>query len=100
MIVRVLTLVFLLLLKLRFPANKSVVAIICKRHGVDAVKRLRKLEKLHFKIRTNETDLGFSKMCHQEGLTPKFLNFKLVNSSSKHSGTYKQCQSMLLKAEI
>ena len=36
-------------------------------------------------------------MCHQEGLTSKFRNFKLANSSLKH---YKQCQSMLLKEEI
>ena len=32
---------------------------------------------------------------HQEGFTPKFLNFKLLNSL-----IYKQCQSMLLKEEI
>ena len=39
-------------------------------------------------------------MCHQDGLTPKFLNFKLANSSLKHSRTYKQCQLRLLKEEI
>ena len=37
--------------------------------------------------------------CHQEGLTTKFLNFKLASSSLKHSRTYKQCQ-LLLKEEI
>ena len=100
MIVTVLALVFLFLLKLRFPANKSVTEIIRKRYGVDAVKRLRKFEKLDFKIRKNEADLQFLQMCHQDGLTPKFLNFKLANSSLKHSRTYKQCQSMLLKEEI
>ena len=42
----------------------------------------------------------FLQMCHQDGLTPKFLNFKLANSSLKHSKTYKQCQSMLFKEEI
>ena len=100
MIVRVLALVFLFLLKLRFPANKSVAEIICKRYGVDAVKRLRKFEKLDFKIRKNEADLEFLQMCHQDGLTPKFLNFKLANSSLKHSKTCKQYQLMLLKEEI
>ena len=39
-------------------------------------------------------------MCYQDGLTPKFLNFKLANSSLKHSRTYKQCQLMLLKENI
>ena len=51
-------------------------------------------EKLDFKIRKNEADLQFLQSCHQEGLTPKFLNFKLASSSLKHSRTYKQCQLM------
>ena len=100
MIVRVFSLVFLFLLKLRFPTNKSVAEIIRKRYGSDAVKWLRKFEKLDFKIRKNEADLQFLQSCHQEGLTPKFLNFKLASSSLKHSRTYKQCQLMLLKEEI
>ena len=57
MIVRVLALVFLFLLKLRFPANKSVVEIIRKRYGSEAVKWLRKFENLDFKIRKNEANL-------------------------------------------
>ena len=73
-IVRVLAQVFLFLLKLRFPTNKSVAEIICKRYGVDTVKGLRKFEKLDFKIRKNEAGLEFLQMCHQDGLTPKFLN--------------------------
>ena len=51
MIVRVLALVFLFLLKLRFPANKSVADIIRKIYGSEAVKWLCKFEKLGFKIR-------------------------------------------------
>ena len=81
MIVRVLVLVFLFLLKLRFPANKLVAEIICKRYGADAVKPLRKFEKVDFKTWKNEVDLEFLQMCRQEDLTPEFLNFKLVNSS-------------------
>ena len=61
MIVRVLALVFLFLLKLRFPANKSVAEIIRKRYGSDTVKWLCKFEKLDFKIRKNEANLQFSK---------------------------------------
>ena len=100
LIVRVWVLVFLFLLKLRFPANKSVAEIIRKRYGSDTVKWLCKFEKLDFKIRKNEANLQFLQSCHQEGLTPKFLDFKLANSSLKHSRTYKQCQLMLLKEEI
>ena len=100
MIVRVLALIFLFLLKLRISANKLVAEIIHKRYGSEAVKRFRKFEKLDFKIRKNEADFQFLQSCHQEGLTPKFLNFKLANSSLKHSRTCKQHQSMLLKEEI
>ena len=100
MIVRVLAMVFLFLLKLRFPGNKSVEEIIRKRYGSEAVKWLRKFEKLDFKIRKNEANLQFLQSCHHEGLTPKFLNFELANSSLKHSRTCKQCQLMLLKEEI
>ena len=87
-------------MKLKFSANKSVAEIIRKRYGSEAVKWLRKFEKLDFKIRENESDLQVFQSCHQERLTPKLLNFKLANSSLKHSRTYKQCQLMLLKEEI
>ena len=81
-------LVFLFLLELRFPANKSVAEIIHKIYGSEAVKWLYKFEKLDFKIWKKEANLQFLQSCHQEGLTPKFLNFKLANSSLKHSRTY------------
>ena len=84
-------LTFWFLLKLRFPSNKLVTEIIRKIYNAEAVKRLRKFEKFDFKIRKNEADLKFLQTCHQEGLTPKFLNFKLANSDLKHSRT---CQSM------
>ena len=87
MIIRVLALTFLFLLKLRFPSNKLVTEIIRKRYNAEAVKRLRKFEKLDFKIRKNEADLEFLQMCRPERLTPKFFNFKLANSSLKYSRT-------------
>ena len=93
-------LVFLFLLTLRFPANKSVAEIIRKRYGTDAAKWLRKFENFDFKILKKEADLQFWQSCHQEGLTPKFLDFKLPSSSLTHSRIYKQCHLMLLKEEI
>ena len=65
---KILALVFLFLLKLRFPANKSVAEILRKRYGTNAVKWFRKFEKLDFKIRKNEADGRFLQSCHQEGL--------------------------------
>ena len=88
MIVKVLTLVFLFLIRLRFPSKKSIAEIICKRYGSDTVKQLEKLEKLDYKVRKNNF------------ITPKFLNFKLANRYLRYSNSYKQCQSLLLKEEI
>ena len=61
-------------MKLRFPANNSV----------DVVKRLRKIQRLDFKIWKNEADLEFLRMCDRDRLTSEFFDFKLANSSFKH----------------
>ena len=100
MIVKVLTLVFLFLIRLRFPSKKSIAEIIRKRYGSDTVKQLRRFEKLDYKVRKNQGDLEFLKLCQENGLTPKFLNFKLENRNLRYSNSYKQCQSLLLKEEI
>ena len=76
--------VLIYLLKLRFPANKSVAKIICKRYGVDAVKGFGRFERLDFKI-LKKSRFGVFVMWH--GLTPKFLNCKLANSSFKNLRT-------------
>ena len=40
------------------------------------------------------------RLCQENGSTPKFLNFKLVNSNLCYSNSCKQCQSLLLKEKI
>ena len=87
MIVKVLTLVFLFLIRLRFPSRKSIAEII------------RKVYK-DYKVCKNRGDLEFLKLCQENGLTPKFLNFKIANRNLRYSYSYKQCQSLLLKEEI
>ena len=71
-----------------------------KRYGSDTVKQLRKFEKLDYKVCKNQGDLEFLKLCQENGLTSKFLNFKLANRNLRYSYSYKQCQSLLLKEEI
>ena len=46
MFMRVAALVFLFLIRLRFPHSKSVAEVIRKRYGQNTVKKLRKLEKI------------------------------------------------------
>ena len=99
MIVKVLTLAFLFLIRLRFPSSKSIAEIICKRYENETVKQLWKFGKLDYKVRKNHGDLEFLKLCQENDSTPKFLNFKLANRNLHYSNSYKQCQSLLLNEE-
>ena len=59
MIIRVLSLVFLFIVRLRFPSDKSVASVMRSRYNVEIAKQIRRFEKLDFKIRKNEGDLDF-----------------------------------------
>ena len=83
MIVKVLTLVFLFLIRLRFPSKKSITEIMHKRYGSNTVKQLRIFEKFDYKVRKNQGDLKFLKLCQENGLTAKFLNLKQESSLFK-----------------
>ena len=100
MIVRVLSLVFLFIVRLRFPSEKLVAEVIRKRYNHNIVKQIRKFEKLDYKIRKNEADLEFLKSYQHNQLTPKFSNFKVASSNLRYSKTYRQYQSQLLKQQI
>ena len=45
-------------------------------------------------------DLSFLKYCFENGLTSKFLHFKVSNRGLNLLDAYKQCQICLLKEEI
>ena len=60
-----------LIVRLRFPSEKSVAEVICKRYSDNIVKQIRKCEKLDYKIRKNEADLEFLKSSQHNQLTPK-----------------------------
>ena len=62
MIMKILTFVFLFLIRLRFTSRKSIAEIIRKSYGSDTVKQLQKFEKLNYKVRKNQGDLEFLKL--------------------------------------
>ena len=100
MIIRVLSLVFLFIVRLRFPSHKSIANVRRSRYNDEIVKQIWRFEKLDFKIGKNEADLDFLQSSQQKNLIPKLLNFKVASSSLRFSRTYKQCQRQLLKQEI
>ena len=88
------------LIRLRFPKNLSLIQVIHKRYGNTVVKLVRKFEKLDFKHRKAALDLQFLKTCQEFKVTPKFLQFRVVNDSLKQSQTYQTCKKRLLLEEI
>ena len=45
-------------------------------------------------------DLEFLEICAENNLVPKFLNFKVTNTSLRDSKAYRECQNKLLNQEI
>ena len=50
MLMRVAAIVFLFLIRLRFPKSKPIPDILRKRYSQSTVKRIRKFEKLDYRI--------------------------------------------------
>ena len=98
--VRIIALCVLFIFRWGFPKNKSIAEIVEKYYGKEAVKSIRKYEKLDFKRRKVEIDLSFLQACLSYDVTPKFCMFKTSNRNLRNSTTYDECQKKLLKEEI
>ena len=62
---RIATLVFLFIARIRFPASYSLRGVLRKRYGRDLVKEVRTLEKLDFKHQKAIFDLDFLISCRK-----------------------------------
>ena len=98
--IRVITLVFLFLVRCRFPTQFSIISILRKRYGEKLVKSVRKLEKLDFKHKKIQLDLEFLQTSKKNNVIPKFLRFKLANGQLSSLHAYNICQKSLLNQEI
>ena len=97
---RIATLVFLFIARIRFPASESLIGVLRKRYGRDLVKEVRTLEKIDFKLRKAILDLDFLISCRKNSVFPKFLQFKVSNKQLRASKAYISCQKRLLNQEI
>ena len=91
---------FLFLARIQFPKMKSIAEVIRSRYSENTVKRIRKLEKVDYRLRKTELDLQFLCKCDDNNVILNFLNFRLANSHLKYSSTYRLCQLNLLREEI
>ena len=100
MFIHVAVIVLLFLARVRFPKSKSIAEVIRSRYIENTLKRIRKLEKLDYRLRKTELDVQFLCKCDDNNVIPNFLNFRLANSGLKYSSTYRLCQLNLLREEI
>ena len=100
MFVKVIGIVFLFLVRLRFPKGKSITNIIRNRYGNDIVRHTRNFEKIDYRLTKCEVDITFLESCQKNNFTPKFLQFRLSNKKLQTSSAYIACQQRLLKEEI
>ena len=98
MILRVISIVFLFLVLLRFPSNLSTIQVIRNRYGNDTVKLVRQFKKLDCKYRKLLLDLSFLEN-YTTNVIPKFVQFRLASRDLRESSTYRQYQQKLLKQE-
>ena len=94
------TIVFLFLIGLRFPKSKSISDILCRRYSQSTLKKIRKVEKLDYRLRKTELDLEFLLRVRDSNVIPNFWNFLVSSHYLKASLTYRQYQLKLLQEEI
>ena len=88
------------MIRIRFPADKSIAYILQSRYGNTLVKEVRKFEKIDYKLRKCKLDIIFLESCLENKIIPKCMNFRVSNLHLKTSRAYFSCQWKLLREEI
>ena len=96
----VISIVFLLIIRCRFPSSKSLSDIIRLRYGNHVLKIVRKFEKLDYRVRKIICDISFLQTCKDNDLCPTFLRYKMSSKRLQNSEAYKQSQQLFLQEEI
>ena len=91
---------YMFLIRLRFPLNRSVADIIRKRYDDEILVKVRKLEKLDFRRRKAELDISFLLVCLEKDVMPNFVHFRTANEKLTNSKSYDRCQRLLLNQEL
>ena len=89
-------LVFLFLIWIRFAHPKPVAEVIRKRYGQKTFKKLRKLEKLDYRLWKAQIDLEFLVSCGNISVLPKFLNFCNISNVNEAYYTKKSVRKNLI----
>ena len=87
------------MIRIGFPANKSIAYILRSRYRNTLVKEVKKFEKIDYKLRKCMLDVVFLETCLENKIIPKFLNFRVSSLHLKTSSAYHFCQMKLLREE-
>ena len=97
---RVVSLVLLFIIRLRFPAHTSVFATIRGRYGLAVTREFRRWESVSKKLEKATLDEEFLRRCNTYGITPKFLKLRLYRRNLYRTPVYADIQQRLLWNEI
>ena len=95
---KVIFLVLLLKVRLRFPVDQSIAYFLRLRYGNTVVKDIIKFEKIDFAFQNLKLNLLFLEVCLENQVIPKFLNFHVSNLHLTTSHAYHACQRKLLQS--
>ena len=99
-ILHIFTIVFLFIIRTRFPRTKSLIDVIRFRYGNNVVKFIRKFEKLDYRLRKINVDIDFLNSCLENDLCPTFLGFKMSSNRLQNSESYQRSTSLFLHEEL
>lgn len=91
-------LIFLFLLKLRFPTGTSISGKITTRYSHHGLLLFRSVERITKKIIKLKSDISFLSCCKSYNVIPKFHHFRLCKLQD--TNLYKSRQVILLDKEI
>ena len=95
---RIATLLFLFIARIKFPASDLPTGVLRKRYGRDL--EVRTLEKIDFKLKKAILDLDVLISCRKNSVFSKFLQFKVSNKQLRASKAYIFCPKRSLNEEV
>jgi len=93
-------LVFLFLIRIRFPRNTSITQSIRRRYGKTTLDVYRRIEKNSFRSKKLEKDVKYLNTCKDYGIIPDFIKFKVYCPIFETTRMYRSWCFDLLDWEI
>ena len=92
--------VFLFIIRCRFPRTRSLAEVTRERYGNHILKLTRRHEKLDYRLRKIDADTEFLQACVENNVFPTFLRYKMSSNRLRNSNTYTTSQRMFIQEEI